>query len=201
MEGYSVNVALRFVVLGPPPYACLRRVRARLSSSAESALAIAPTWSLENRTARLLAIGFAFVPRGPRILPKFHVPGPISAGDVRHRANGAESRRITKQGNRALIKSIIAAIAFSLLAVSSASAFTPASSAVNSKMLAASSLIEAQYRPHRPHVSRRHVRRAPRYTPGRRYSAAPRGWHRYHARPGTWRNRGCIMVGPFWYCP
>jgi len=41
----------------------------------------------------------------------------------------------------------------------------------------------------------------PHYRPGHRYSSAPRGWHRYHARPRDWRNRGCVIVGPVWFCP
>ena len=28
-----------------------------------------------------------------------------------------------------------------------------------------------------------------------------RGWHRYHSRPLGWRNRGCVAVGPIWFCP
>jgi hypothetical protein len=40
-----------------------------------------------------------------------------------------------------------------------------------------------------------------RYTPGHRYHRAPSHWHRYHARPRDWRHRGCIIVGPVWFCP
>jgi hypothetical protein len=40
-----------------------------------------------------------------------------------------------------------------------------------------------------------------RFTPGRRYDNAPSGWHRYGRRPGNWRSRGCILVGPIWFCP
>lgn len=40
------------------------------------------------------------------------------------------------------------------------------------------------------------------YTPGRRYNSAPNGWNRYgNRRPGNWRSRRCIMVGPIWFCP
>jgi hypothetical protein len=28
-----------------------------------------------------------------------------------------------------------------------------------------------------------------------------RGWHRYHHRPSNWRSRGCVIVGPIWFCP
>ncbi len=40
-----------------------------------------------------------------------------------------------------------------------------------------------------------------RYHPGRRYREAPRHWHRYHRRPHDWYTRGCIVVGPVWFCP
>jgi hypothetical protein len=39
------------------------------------------------------------------------------------------------------------------------------------------------------------------YTPGHRYNKAPSNWHRHHKRPGDWQRRGCIMVGPVWWCP
>ena len=74
-----------------------------------------------------------------------------------------------------------------------------------------SSKIEIQHRDHRrgppPHARRKgpppHMHRPPppRYTPGRRYHSAPPGWRRYGARPGDWRMRGCVMVGPMWFCP
>jgi hypothetical protein len=40
-----------------------------------------------------------------------------------------------------------------------------------------------------------------RHSPGSRYSKAPPSWHRYKQRPGNWRTRGCIIVGPIWFCP
>jgi len=39
------------------------------------------------------------------------------------------------------------------------------------------------------------------YRPGGHYRSAPRGWHRFHARPRDWRTRGCVVVGPVWFCP
>ena len=27
------------------------------------------------------------------------------------------------------------------------------------------------------------------------------GWHRYNHRPSRWSNRGCVSVGPIWFCP
>ncbi|MBS0247605.1 MAG: hypothetical protein JSR61_13380 [Proteobacteria bacterium] len=48
---------------------------------------------------------------------------------------------------------------------------------------------------------RRHTPPPPRYRPGYRYRSAPHGWHRYDRRPGDWRRRGCVIVGPMWFCP
>ena len=39
------------------------------------------------------------------------------------------------------------------------------------------------------------------YRPGGRYSKAPRGWKRHYKRPSYWQTRGCIVVGPVWFCP
>jgi hypothetical protein len=44
-------------------------------------------------------------------------------------------------------------------------------------------------------------RRHHHYRPGHHYRYAPHGWHRYHYRPRDWRTRGCIIVGPIWFCP
>ena len=62
-------------------------------------------------------------------------------------------------------------------------------------------VIDVQYRHRDDRRYRRHVRPAPRYRAGHRYRSAPRGWHRYHARPRDWNRRGCILVGPVWFCP
>ena len=61
-------------------------------------------------------------------------------------------------------------------------------------------VIDVQYRYHDRRYYRRHAP-PPRYRAGRRYHSAPHGWHRYHARPRHWDRRGCIMVGPMWFCP
>lgn len=39
------------------------------------------------------------------------------------------------------------------------------------------------------------------YRAGHRYKHAPKGWHRYSSRPSYWQTRGCIIVGPVWFCP
>lgn len=40
-----------------------------------------------------------------------------------------------------------------------------------------------------------------KYRPGYRYRNAPPNWRRYDSRPGNWRTRGCVIVGPIWFCP
>jgi hypothetical protein len=80
----------------------------------------------------------------------------------------------------------------------------PASAApvANTAAPAASPLILAQmYGPDGHHRSRPPRHRPPHYIAGHRYHAPPPGWHRYHARPRDWRHRGCILVGPVWFCP
>lgn len=59
------------------------------------------------------------------------------------------------------------------------------------------SLLNVQYS-HRD--DRRDDRHRPRYVPGHRYKSAPHGWHRYDRRPRDWNRRGCVMVGPVWFC-
>ncbi len=40
-----------------------------------------------------------------------------------------------------------------------------------------------------------------KYRAGGRYNRAPSNWHRYDNRPGDWQRRGCVIVGPIWWCP
>jgi hypothetical protein len=40
-----------------------------------------------------------------------------------------------------------------------------------------------------------------KYRAGGRYNKAPAHWHRFDRRPGDWQRRGCIIVGPIWWCP
>jgi hypothetical protein len=62
----------------------------------------------------------------------------------------------------------------------------------------ASPTTDAQYR--RDRSLRPHDRRR-RYVPGGRYDSPPPRWRRYGSRPGNWRRRGCVVVGPVWFCP
>lgn len=77
-------------------------------------------------------------------------------------------------------------------------AFSPASAAPISGpagLHAKSPIILAQSHRAYKHSDRHH------YVPGHRYRKAPHGWHRFTRRPGDWRTRGCILVGPVWFCP
>ncbi len=48
----------------------------------------------------------------------------------------------------------------------------------------------------------RDYRRGDRYY-GRGYArrGPPPGWHRFGYRPNDWRTRGCLEIGPAWFCP
>lgn len=39
------------------------------------------------------------------------------------------------------------------------------------------------------------------FRPGSHHSHAPKGWHRHSHRPSYWQTRGCVVVGPVWFCP
>jgi hypothetical protein len=79
--------------------------------------------------------------------------------------------------------------------VTTASAAPLNSAATATEQLTRSSAELAQYKPGLKQQRRAHRRwhrnRARNY----------RHWRRYHARPSNWEARGCIVVGPIWYCP
>jgi hypothetical protein len=78
-------------------------------------------------------------------------------------------------------------------------AFTPASAAPAAPIQASAAkpvVTLAQYKEER-HDHHHHQH----YVAGHRYRSAPHGWHRYHRRPHDWHTRGCILVGPIWFCP
>ncbi len=91
-----------------------------------------------------------------------------------------------------------------LAAAAPAAAFTPAAGHAQTPQLAQVHDNYMQVRDERAH--RRAHRRARThhryyYVPGRHYRHAPHGWHRHHARPHDWQRRGCVIVGPVWFCP
>jgi Ni/Co efflux regulator RcnB len=101
-----------------------------------------------------------------------------------------------------MLKLILSAGVVAFLGIAPASA-APASAAGASAIQNSEGLVqEVQYRRDR-HRHNSHRRRGPshRYAPGSRHRAAPHGWRRFHHRPRDWRTRGCILVGPLWFCP
>lgn len=84
-------------------------------------------------------------------------------------------------------------IALAAALVSIGALAAPVSAAPTSavRLTSPSLLLDVQYREYEGR----------RYYPGRRYDAPPARWRRYHSRPYDWRRRGCIIVGPVWFCP
>jgi hypothetical protein len=68
--------------------------------------------------------------------------------------------------------------------------------------IAAADVVQVQRRPD-DYSGRRggYDRDRSHFRPGHRYDRAPSNWHRYHSRPRDWRRRGCVIVGPIWFCP
>lgn len=103
-----------------------------------------------------------------------------------------------------MIKSILAATAISLAALSTASAAPAGTAAAQFEALSGAPVLQVQYRRdrHERREERREERRDEhRWVPGHRYDRAPPNWRRYHERPRDWRRRGCVLVGPIWFCP
>lgn len=89
------------------------------------------------------------------------------------------------------------------MSLSPASAAPAPSSALKQMSAQDSRIVQTQYAPprkaHRNKAYRKGYRKG--YRAGHRYQHAPRGWKRYGARPYGWQSRGCVIVGPVWFCP
>ena len=104
-----------------------------------------------------------------------------------------------------MIKSILAAAILSLGVVTVALAFTP-SPATSPQVAATSDLIQVKSKGYKSggykggtwHHGKGHGHR---YADSHRYKYAPKGWRHYNYRPYRWEHRGCVIVGPLWYCP
>ncbi|ODA67607.1 hypothetical protein A7A08_01641 [Methyloligella halotolerans] len=55
-------------------------------------------------------------------------------------------------------------------------------------------------RHHRHHDRWDHDRRRHAYY-DHHYRRPPPGWRSYRYQPYGWRDRGCLAIGPVWYCP
>jgi hypothetical protein len=101
------------------------------------------------------------------------------------------------------MKRVLFAIGLGAVMATAASA-APASSTNPVKSPAGTALpdgfAQIQHRPEKDDHSQKH-RPHHRYVPGSHHKSAPHGWHRHRHRPHDWRARGCIVVGPVWFCP
>lgn len=104
-----------------------------------------------------------------------------------------------------MMKYILPAAVATFLAVSSNVSAAPAVAPAGMKQIDTRAVTDVQHRRdrdgrrHRDARPRHHYKR--RYHPGRRYRTAPPGYRRYYSRPYDWRTRGCVIVGPLWFCP
>jgi Ni/Co efflux regulator RcnB len=97
-----------------------------------------------------------------------------------------------------MLKALVPATVLSLVVATSAWA-APSPSTLGGLMERAdNNLQQVQHRDRDAHRDRSHRHG---YRTGHRYHSAPRGWHRHGHRPHDWRTRGCIIVGPVWFCP
>jgi hypothetical protein len=92
--------------------------------------------------------------------------------------------------------SLVAAAIATVWASGASAAVVPKASMT----LEPSSVIEVHARRDRERYDRNRHRRQ-QWVPGRRYDRPPPSWRRYGSRPRDWRRRGCVIVGPVWFCP
>jgi len=101
-----------------------------------------------------------------------------------------------------MFKFAIPAAAAAFLLCSGASA-APLATPSGLKAAQTSDVIEVRERrrSHRHHRrAHRHYSHRHHHHSGRHYRHAPRGYRRYYSRPYDWRDRGCITIGPVWWC-
>ena len=96
-----------------------------------------------------------------------------------------------------MIKSILLAAAVSLAVVTTAGA-VPAPAKPDAK---SSELIQVKKRWHDDHRKWNKKRWRRHDTYRHHYRRPPPGWRSYRSRPWGWRRRGCLSIGPVWYCP
>jgi hypothetical protein len=105
-----------------------------------------------------------------------------------------------EEGESEMFKLTLSAGTASLMLCTAAYAFTPpASSNVGSSDLVQVRQGGKEFQDNKQarHGDNWGGREASRYGSGDRY----RSWHHYSSRPGDWHDRGCVSVGPMWYCP
>ena len=79
----------------------------------------------------------------------------------------------------------------------------PAAAPAAAPAVAQDSIVLAQYKKDYPKKGASHAKRGHKhhFKPGHKYKKAPKGWRRHGKRPSDWQRRGCIIVGPVWFCP
>jgi Ni/Co efflux regulator RcnB len=99
-----------------------------------------------------------------------------------------------------MLKALVCASTVSIIAAASASA-APAPPPAQLRSATPDAVLQVQDRHHNGERRSEHRRgRDHRYTAGRRYDRAPSHYRRYSHRPNDWESRGCILVGPLWFC-
>jgi hypothetical protein len=75
----------------------------------------------------------------------------------------------------------------------------PAPSSALKLNAAAGHVEQVQYKKYKKKGFKKGYRKG--YRAGHSYRHAPKGWRSYSSRPYGWQTRGCIIVGPVWFCP
>ncbi|CFX01923.1 conserved exported protein of unknown function [Candidatus Filomicrobium marinum] len=105
-----------------------------------------------------------------------------------------------------MMKAILPAAMLSILTLTSANAAAPQSLAPHTtpalaQDVSSTVLNKVQYKERKHYHGKRHKKGHHRYKAGSRHRHAPKHWHRHKKRPHDWHRRGCIIVGPVWFCP
>ena len=106
-----------------------------------------------------------------------------------------------------MLKALVPAAIVSILAATSALAAPAASPLAQLKMVMPADIVQVRDREWDGNRERDGERRGAHrkgrdhnYTAGRRYDRAPGHYRRHAYRPHDWESRGCILVGPVWFC-
>jgi hypothetical protein len=96
------------------------------------------------------------------------------------------------------LKACFVVLCAAILPAASASAFAPGGAAAHLFKQVRADTIFVRSRDRDRSRSRRRRRRSRGRSRDRN---GPPGWRRYSSRPHDWQRRGCISIGPIWFCP
>ena len=100
-----------------------------------------------------------------------------------------------------MLKALVPVAIMSILAATPTLAAPGASSLAQLKSVMPADTVQVEDRDGNRDRRRTHRQgRDHSYTPGRRYDRAPSHYRRHVYRPRDWETRGCILVGPMWFC-